>query len=165
MSSERPGEEPAIFRLPPESFRVGSDGAPAAARPEPSPRSERPAPRPEREAGRTAPRRRRKTWDIVLTIVLLAVTAVVSAVSSTLALMLAASSTGCGADGRVCRAELLQGGVWTMLTAPWIVFVLTAFFAVLLLIVRRRAFWVPLVGTVVAALTWLVGAFLLWAAV
>lgn len=165
MSSERPGEEPAIFRLPPESFRVGSDEAPAHVRPEPIPRREHPAPQPRRDTGRTTRRRRRKAWDIVLTIVLLAANAAVSAVASALALLLASSSAGCGADGRVCRTELLQGGVWTMLTVPWIVFVLTAFFAVLLLVVRRRAFWVPLVGTVLAALSWLVGAFLLWAAV
>ncbi|MDQ1205795.1 DUF6264 family protein [Microbacterium sp. SORGH_AS_0862] len=165
MSSERPGEEPAIFRLPPESFRVGSGEAPAAVRPEPAARADRPAPTPQRDTGRTAPRRRRKAWDIVLTIVLLVATATVAAVASALALLLASSSTGCGADGRVCRTELLQGGVWTMLTVPWIAFVLTAFFAVLLLVVRRRAFWVPLVGTVLAALSWVVGAFLLWAAV
>ncbi|WP_243233116.1 DUF6264 family protein [Microbacterium sp. CIAB417] len=164
MSSERPGEEPAIFRLPPESFRVGSDEAPHA-RPEPAPHREPAEPRPQRDAEPTAPRRRRKAWDIVLTIVLLVSTAAVSAVASTLALLLASSSTGCGADGRVCRTELLQGGVWTMLTVPWIVFVLTAFFAVLLLVVRRRAFWVPLAGSVLAALGWLVGAVLLWAAV
>ncbi|GAB3148397.1 hypothetical protein GCM10027058_08910 [Microbacterium neimengense] len=164
MSSERPGEEPAIFRLPPESFRIGSDEA-RAVRPEPAPRGESAESMPQRHAERTVPRRRRKAWDVVLTIVLLVSTAAVSAVASTLALLLASSSTGCGADGRVCRTELLQGGVWTMLTVPWIVFVLTAFFAVLLLVVRRRAFWVPLVGSVIAALSWLVGAVLLWAAV
>lgn len=157
MSSERPGEDPAIFRLPPESFRIGADEAPAAVRPEP-------AARPARTDAPRAPERR-KSWDIVLTIVLLVGAAAVSAVASTLAILLAASSAGCGADGRVCRVELLQGGVWTMLTVPWIVFVLTAFFAVLLLVVRRRAFWVPLVGALVAVLAWLVGAFLLWAAV
>jgi uncharacterized BrkB/YihY/UPF0761 family membrane protein len=165
VSSERPGEEPAIFRLPPESFRVGSDEAPAAVRPEQTPRPERTAPRPQHDTGRTGPHRQRKAWDVVLTIVLLLSTAAVSAVASTLAVLLAASSAGCGADGRVCRTELLQGGVWTMLTVPWIVFVLTAFFAVVLLVVRRRAFWVPLVGTIVAALTWVAGAVLLWAAV
>lgn len=164
MSSERPGEEPAIFRLPPESFRVGSDEA-QAARSEPAPRRNPAEPRPQPHAERTAPRRRRKAWDILLTIVLLVVTAVLSAVASTLALLLATSSIGCGADGRVCRTELLQGGVWTMLTVPWIVFVLTAFFAVLLLVVRRRAFWLPLVGSLLVALSWLVGAVLLWAAV
>lgn len=165
MSSERPGEEPAIFRLPPESFRVGSDRAPAAVRPEPAPRPQRPAPQPPGDTGRTTPRRRRKAWDIVLTIVLLVANATVATVASTLALLLASSSTGCGADGRVCRTALLQGGAWTMFTVPWIVFALTAFFAVLLLVVRRRAFWVPLAGTVLAAVSWLVGAFLLWAAV
>ena len=165
MSSERPGEEPAIFRLPPESFRVGSDEASAADRPDAAPRPERTAPQPKRDTGSMSARRRRKAWDVALTTVLLVATAAVAAVASTLALLLADSSTGCGADGRVCRTELLQGGVWTMLTVPWIVFVLTAFSAVLLLVVRRRAFWVPLAGSVLAALSWLVGAFLLWAAV
>lgn len=156
--------------MPPEAFRVASDGVapPAAERPSPprAPEARRPrpaAPRPDRPARPTV-ERRRKGWDIALTIVLLVVLLAVAGGASLLGFALGLGSDACGADGRICREGLLVVGVWIALTAPWLVAAVAVFVAIVRLVVRRRAFWVPLVGMAFVAGLWWIGAAVVWAA-
>lgn len=172
VSSERPDGDPDVYRMPPEAFRVAPDGVapPVAERPVgpcPSAAEARQprtaAPRPDRPA-RTGAERRRKGWDIALTIVLLVVLLAVAGGASLLGFVLGLGSDACGADGRICREGLLVVGVWIALTAPWLVAAVAVFIAIVRLVVRRRAFWVPLVGMAFVAGLWWIGAAVVWAA-
>lgn len=101
----------------------------------------------------------------MLTIVLVVVTAGAAVIASSYGLALAASAASCGEAGRVCRGGLREVGVWMAFTTPVLVLVCTVFFSVVVLVIRRRAFWVPLVGLGLLVALWAVGLFLVWAAV
>lgn len=102
-----------------------------------------------------APRPRR-TWDLVLTIVLLLVYLVVACLALLMAFFLAFASDGCGAIG-ACNYDLISTG-WLIavagVLAP-VLFVLAG--AIILLALRRLAFWVPIVGVVLTIVALVVG--------
>lgn len=92
-----------------------------------------------------------KVWDVVVTIILLVGAAVLAALASLMGMFLVMASDPCGA--RDCSTELITIG-WLMgMILPWVVLVVTAVVAIVLLVKRRLAFWVPLVGAVAIVLS------------
>jgi hypothetical protein len=159
VSGPRPDDDPGIYTMPAETFRVGRQ-VPAPTAEQPTERT----PEPASASASAAPRRRRKGWDIALTIVLLVLLLAAAVVAASVGLALGVGSDACGSGGRVCRQDLLAVGVWTAFTTPLLILAVALFFSVVLLVVRRRAFWVPLAGFVLVAVLWSLGVFLVWAA-
>jgi hypothetical protein len=76
-------------------------------------------------------------------------------------LFLVMASDPCGA--RECSTELITVG-WLMgMILPWVALIATAIVAIVLMVKRRLAFWVPLVGAALIVLA-LVLAFVVTAA-
>lgn len=91
-----------------------------------------------------------RTLDVVITIVLLIADAVLAALASFMALFLVMASDPCGV--RDCSTELITLG-WLMgMILPWVVLVATAVVAIVLMVKRRLAFWVPLAGAALIVL-------------
>lgn len=165
VSTPRPGDRPDVYTLPPEAYRFG-EPAPAPVSPADSPPGTEEAPE---SAGvedvlADAGVRRRRGWDIALTVGLLGLLVVAAGSASLLAVMLGLGSDGCAA-GRVCNGALREVGIWTAFTTPWLVVAIALFTAVTLVVLRRRGFWVPLVGLAAMVALWVVGALLVWAAI
>ena len=98
-----------------------------------------------------------KTLDVVITIVLLVADGVLAALASFMGLFLVMASDSCGA--RDCNVDLITVG-WLMgMILPWVAFVATVIVAIVLMVKRRLAFWVPLAGAALIVLS-LVAAFL-----
>ena len=91
-----------------------------------------------------APRTRR-TWDTVLTIVLLVVDLVTAVILSYLAIFLVFASDSCGVG---CNSDLLSFGVLLGFIAPYVAFAIALVVSIVLLVTKRRAFWVPIVAFV-----------------
>ncbi|WP_159501715.1 DUF6264 family protein [Microbacterium sp. 18062] len=164
MSGSRPGDDPGVYTMPPEAFRVGPQVPSASAEQETRASAESPAEREPRRPATERPARRRKGWDIALTVVLLLLLIAAAVVASGYALLVGLSDEACGGAGRICQDGLFEIGVWVSFTAPWLVVALALFVGAVLLVVRRRGFWVPLAGAALMAALCLLGAFLVWAA-
>nr|WP_243845273.1 DUF6264 family protein [Microbacterium halimionae] len=135
----------------PETYRVSTE----------PPVSEYAAgPTPRRDVN-SLPQRRRRRWDLWLTISLLVLLAAASVTASVLAVLLTYAFNACGSGA--CSRDVMNIGVWVSLTAPWIAFVIALALSIVLLIVRRLAFWVPLAAFVLVVGLWNVGAFIVWA--
>lgn len=91
------------------------------------------------------PAAQRRTWDLILTIVLLVVYVIVTISASVVGLFLAFAGDSCGASS-TCDTDQIATGMLIAVGGVWIpaLFVLAG--AVILLVVRKLAFWVPLVG-------------------
>jgi uncharacterized BrkB/YihY/UPF0761 family membrane protein len=74
------------------------------------------------------------------------------------ALFLGMASDGCGATN--CDYDRMNLGIWVALTAPVALWVVGAVVAVLFLVRRRLAFWVPLVAAALGVAGWILGAWL-----
>ena len=98
-------------------------------------------------------------WDLVLTIVLLVVMIGAGFVLFFLAFFLAFASDSCGASS-TCDSDRIATGMLVAMILPLAVGVLAIVAAVIVLALRRIAFWIPIVGIVL-----MVGAFVLGAAV
>ncbi|MBM7502633.1 hypothetical protein JOD46_000090 [Agromyces aurantiacus] len=98
-------------------------------------------------------------WDLVLTIVLLVLMAGLGFVLFFFSFFLAFASDSCGASS-VCDTDLIATGMLVAMTLPIGVGVLALVAAIIVLVLRRVAFWIPIVGVVL-----MVGAFLLGAAI
>jgi hypothetical protein len=102
-----------------------------------------------------------KTLDVVVTIVLLVGDGVLAALASFMGMFLVMASDPCGV--RECSDELITLGWLLGMILPWVAFVATAVVAIVLMVKRRLAFWVPLVGAALIVLS-LVLAFAITAA-
>jgi hypothetical protein len=80
----------------------------------------------------------------VLTIVLLVLDVVLAAIMSFFGLFLAMASDSCGV--RDCNTELIATGMMVAVGLPWLVLIVTVIATVVVLVMRRLAFWIPLVG-------------------
>lgn len=112
---------------------------------------------PEPLSGRSPSRRPVRVWDVVVTIVLLVLLLVEAMFVSFFGAFLAMASDPCGASV-ACNTDLIGLGVVFAMGAPWILLLLAAAIAIVLLVRRRVAFWVPLVGGVLVVASWFVGA-------
>jgi uncharacterized BrkB/YihY/UPF0761 family membrane protein len=97
-----------------------------------------------------------RTWDLVVTIVLLVLSGVLAAIMSFFGFFLAMAGDSCGA--RDCNSDLIATGLMVAVALPWILLVVVAVVAIVLLVRRRLAFWVPLVGAVLIIASWPIGA-------
>ena len=98
-----------------------------------------------------------KVLDLVITIVLLVADAVLATLASFMGIFLVMASDSCGA--RDCNVDLITLG-WLMgMILPWVMLVATVVVAIVLMVKRRLAFWVPLVGAALIVLS-LVAAFM-----
>jgi hypothetical protein len=85
-----------------------------------------------------------KVWDVVVTIILLVGDGVLAALASLMGMFLVMASDPCGA--RDCSTELITIG-WLMgMALPWVALIATAIVSIVLMVKRRLAFWVPLLG-------------------
>jgi len=98
-----------------------------------------------------------KVLDVVVTIVLLVADAILAGLASLMGMFLVMASDSCGV--RDCNVDLITLG-WLMgMILPWVAFIATAAVAIVLMVKRRLAFWVPLAGAALIALS-LVAAFI-----
>ena len=111
-----------------------------------------------------APRRVRRTWDVVLAITLLVVLAAAAVVLGFAGAFLVMASDSCGSSV-ACRTDQLSAGVFVAVLGPAVVTVVAIASVVERLIRARLAFWAPLVGIAVAILVWAGGAALVFASV
>ena len=104
----------------------------------------------------TADRRPRRTWDLVVTIVLLVLDGVLAAIMSFFGFFLAMAGDSCGA--RDCNSDFIAVGLMVAVALPWVLLILVAVVSIVLLVKRRIAFWVPLIGAVLIISSWFIGA-------
>lgn len=97
-----------------------------------------------------------RTWDLVITIILLVLAGVLAAITSFFGFFLAMAGDSCGA--RDCNSDLIAVGLMVAVALPWVMLIIVAVVAIVLLVKRRLAFWVPLVGGVLIVGSWFVGA-------
>lgn len=163
-----------VFRMDPGSFHVQDPAAAEAAAAQEAAAAEAPASEVPADAGdatpaapAAAPPRPRKPrrplrWgDLIASLVLLIVLAGAATVASVFAALLSFASDSCGAAG--CNYELMSTGIWFALISAWVVFVVALAGVVVLVILRRLSFWVPITAFVLIVALWLVGAMLVWA--
>lgn len=103
----------------------------------------------------TAPKRPLRVWDIVLTIVLLLGVAAVTLIASIFGLYLAMAADSCGV--RECDTNLIAVGMLVAAVMPWVLLGLAVIGSIVLLTLRRLAFWVPLVAGVLIIVAFFVG--------
>nr|WP_309976156.1 DUF6264 family protein [Agromyces sp. 3263] len=108
-------------------------------------------------AASAAPKRPVVMWDLVLTIVLLVVMIGAALLASFFAVFLAFAGDSCGAS-TVCDYDRMGTGMLIALVGPLVVGLLTLIAAVIVLVLRRIAFWIPIVGIVLVAAVFFGGA-------
>ena len=87
-------------------------------------------------------RRQRAVWDLWLTIALLLVAVLVDIVLSFFAVFLVFAADACVSS---CDSGLMSTGFLVAIVLPTVALVMGIIGAILLLVFRRRAFWVPIV--------------------
>ena len=97
-----------------------------------------------------------RTWDLIVTIILLVLDGVLAAIMSFFGFFLAMAGDSCGA--RDCTADFIAIGLMVAVGLPWLVLIVVAVVSIVLLVRRRLAFWVPLVGAVFIIGSWFIGA-------
>ncbi len=107
--------------------------------------------------------RKPKVWDIVLTVVFLVAATLSAPVACYFGVFLAMASDACG--GGACNMDLLNFGFWFGVVQPWVVLLIAVILSIVLLVLRRVAFWVPLVSIVLMGALWFVAAAIVGAAV
>ena len=98
-------------------------------------------------------------WDLVVTIVLLVLMAGLGFVLFFFSFFLAFASDSCGASS-TCDSDLIATGMLVAMILPIAVGLLALVAAIIVLVLRRIAFWIPIAGMVL-----MVGAFALGAAI
>lgn len=89
----------------------------------------------------------RNTADLVVTIVLLAVGAVIGLGASVMGLMLVMASDSCGTTSE-CNSGLIGLGVLIAVAAPWACWIPSLILVIVRQAKRRLTWWVPLVAAV-----------------
>jgi hypothetical protein len=84
-------------------------------------------------------------WDLVLTIVLLVLMVCAAVLASFLSFFLAFAGDSCGASA-VCDYDRIAAGMLVAMIGPLVVGLLAVVAAVIVLVLKRIAFWIPLVG-------------------
>jgi|tagenome__1003787_1003787.scaffolds.fasta_scaffold19845896_2 hypothetical protein len=104
-----------------------------------------------------SPRPPLRTWDLVLSIVLLALNAGLALLLLMLAPFLVMASDPCG-SGTQCNTDQMGVGIGIAFLGPLVMLGLGIAGAVVLLILRKPAFWVPIVSLVLTVGVFLFGA-------
>jgi hypothetical protein len=95
------------------------------------------------------PRRPVIVWDLVTSIVLQVVAAVVAGVLTFAAFFLVFASDPCG-GATACDTGRMSIGFFVALLGPAAVTLVAVIVAIVLLVLRRISFWVPIVGILLA---------------
>jgi uncharacterized BrkB/YihY/UPF0761 family membrane protein len=98
-----------------------------------------------------------RTWDLVLSIVLMVLSVGLGLVLLVMAPFLVMASDPCGAAVE-CNTEQMGLGFLVALIGPGFAIAAGIVVGIVLLVLRRLAFWVPLVGSVLAAVIFVIGA-------
>jgi len=93
------------------------------------------------------PKRPVIVWDLVLTIVLLAVMVGAALLASFLSFFLAFAGDSCGASV-ACDTDRIAAGMLVAMIGPLAVALLALIAAVVVLVLKRIAFWIPILGIV-----------------
>jgi len=104
------------------------------------------------------PRQPVQMWDLVLTIVFLVALIVYTALASFAGLFLIMASDPCGAVD--CSTELITTGWLVGTLVPWAVLVAAAVWAIVFMVKRRLAFYIPLLGAAGVTLVLVVAFFI-----
>lgn len=99
-----------------------------------------------------------RVWDVVLTSVLLVLLGVLALIVSFFGFFLAMASDPCGV--RDCSTELIGLGMLTAVGMPWVVLLAAVVVAIVVMVKRRIAFWIPIVAVPLVIGSWFVGAFI-----
>lgn len=142
MTSPPPDAAPAQEPFEPPVGPYGS--APTPSGPAPSPYGQPPAGPYGYAVAPPAGKRPVRTWDVVLTVILLVLDVALAALMSFFGLFLAMASDSCGV--RDCNTDLIATGMMIGVGLPWLMLIITVIAAVVVLVMRRLAFWIPLVG-------------------
>ena len=105
-------------------------------------------------------RRPVRTWDLVLSIALLLLTAGLGLLLVVLAPFLVMASDPCG-SGVQCDYDRMGLGFGVALIGPLLVMLVGIVGTILLLVFRRLAFWAPLVTSALAAVVFAIGSAIL----
>lgn len=89
-------------------------------------------------------------WDLVTTIVLLVLMIGAALVASFLSFFLAFAGDSCGASS-VCDYDLMATGMMVAMIGPLVVGLLALIAAVIVLVLKRIAFWIPILGILLIA--------------
>jgi ABC-type Na+ efflux pump permease subunit len=100
-------------------------------------------------------RRPVKIWDLVLTIVLVLPLPVLGVLTAIMAGLLVMVSDPCTAQ--TCDYARIDAGVIVAFIAPIVVIVLGVAASIIVLVLRRLAFWIPLTTALLAVAAWFVG--------
>lgn len=106
--------------------------------------------------GSAPSRRPARVWDIVLSILLLLALAVLATMMSVFGAFLAMASDPCGAVE--CDTGLIAAGMLTAMSLPWVLLAIAVIVVIVLLVMRRLAFWVPLAAVPLVIGSWFLGA-------
>lgn len=98
-----------------------------------------------------------KTWDVVVTVILLVLLALLAMLVSFFGFFLVMASDPCGV--RECSTELIGLGVILAVGLPWVALLVAVVLAIILLVRRKIAFWVPLAAGPLVIGAWFVGAY------
>ena len=101
-------------------------------------------------------RRPVRVWDIFVTGILLMVDAGIAFVGAVLGLYVAESAGVCGV--RDCDDTLIAVGLFLATMLPWMLLAAAVITSIVLLALRRIAFWVPILCAVFVVISWIVGA-------
>lgn len=93
------------------------------------------------------PRRPVIVWDLVLTIVLLVVMVGLALLASFFSFFLAFAGDSCGASV-TCDTDRIAAGMLVAMIGPLAVALLALIAAVVVLVLKRIAFWIPILGIV-----------------
>jgi uncharacterized protein DUF6264 len=104
----------------------------------------------DRYASATPAKRPIVMWDLVTTIVLLVLMIGAALVASFLSFFLAFAGDSCGASS-VCDYDRMATGMMVAMIGPLLVGLLALIAAVIVLVLKRIAFWIPIVGILLIA--------------
>ncbi|WP_173921602.1 hypothetical protein [Agromyces sp. Marseille-P2726] len=108
-------------------------------------------------AASVSPTRPVIVWDLVLTIVLLVLMIGAALLASFLSFFLAFASDPCG-SGITCDYDRMGTGMLIAMVGPLAVGMLALVAAVVVLVLKRVAFWIPLLGIVLIIAVFVAGA-------
>ena len=95
-------------------------------------------------------------WDMILTIVLLVLYLAGAVVLSSLGFFVAFAGDSCGAS-TVCDYDAIGSATVFAIAGPWIPLLPVLIVSVILLITKRIAFWVPIVGGLLSLAALIIG--------
>ncbi|MEV1128905.1 hypothetical protein [Agromyces sp. NPDC049794] len=104
-----------------------------------------------------APQRPVIVWDLVLTIGLLVLMVGTALVAFFLSFFLAFAGDPCG-SGITCDYDRMGTGMLVAMIGPLAIGLLALVAAIVVLVLKRIAFWIPLVGTVLIIAVFIGGA-------